>query len=178
MRKSSPAGLIVAIAVAACARMTNSAMAQGPAPSPDHPVRVTLVGSTVNPPSVTNIYYLAATTGGFFKKYGIDLEMQQSTGSPTSLAAVVSGRAQFASINMITLADVDAVLDQIAARLAALRDAFIVMGRDEDFREDQMRDGSPEPKLMAGADAAQFVDQTFGTLSPTLAQRINSFGLE
>jgi ABC-type nitrate/sulfonate/bicarbonate transport system substrate-binding protein len=76
---------------------------------------VTLVGSTVNPPSVTNIYYLAATTGGFFKKYGIDLEMQQSTGSPTSLAAVVSGKAQFASINMITLAN--AAAEGIAAKV-------------------------------------------------------------
>ncbi|HWG05558.1 MAG TPA: tripartite tricarboxylate transporter substrate-binding protein, partial [Beijerinckiaceae bacterium] len=66
--------------------------------------------------------------------------------------------------------------DVPADRLAALRDAFVAMGQDVEFKEDQMRDGSPEPKLMAGADAAHFVDQTFGALPPTLARRINSFG--
>ena len=115
MRQSRRADLIVALAAAAFSLSLSEATAQGFVPSPDHPIRVTLVGSTVNPPSVSNIYYLAATTGGFFKKNGIDLEMQQSTGSPTSLAAVMSGKAQFASINMIVLAN--AAAEGIAAKL-------------------------------------------------------------
>ena len=63
-------------------------------------------------------------------------------------------------------------------RLAALRDAFVAMGLDKEFAQDQMRDGSAELKMMAGADAARFVDRTFGSLPSKLAQRINSFGLK
>lgn len=65
---------------------------------------VTLVSSTVNPPSISNIYYLAAMEGSF-KKHGLDVQLQQSSGSPSSLAAIVSGRAEFASIAVTTLAN-------------------------------------------------------------------------
>src|SRR3954462_14733551 len=67
--------------------------------------KVTLVSSTVNPPSISNIYYLAAIDGGSFAKHGLDVQLQQSSGSPSSLAAIVSGRAEFASIAMTTLAN-------------------------------------------------------------------------
>jgi ABC-type nitrate/sulfonate/bicarbonate transport system substrate-binding protein len=66
--------------------------------------RVTLVSSTVNPPSISNIYYLAAMDGAF-RKHGLDVQLQQSSGSPSSLAAIVSGRAEFASIAVTTLAN-------------------------------------------------------------------------
>ena len=65
---------------------------------------VTLVSSTVNPPSITNIYYLAAMDGAF-QKYGLDVQLQQSSGSPSSVAAIVSARAQFASVAVTTLAN-------------------------------------------------------------------------
>jgi ABC-type nitrate/sulfonate/bicarbonate transport system substrate-binding protein len=65
---------------------------------------VTLVSSTVNPPSISNIYYLAAMDSAF-KKRGLDVQLQQSSGSPSSLAAIVSGRAEFASIAVTTLAN-------------------------------------------------------------------------
>src|SRR5262245_21227784 len=64
-----------------------------------------------------------------------------------------------------------------ADRLAALRDAFMAMGRDPVFKEELMRDGSLEPKLMSGEDAASFVSKTFGSLPPALAERINSLRL-
>ena len=67
--------------------------------------KVTLVSSTVNPPSISNIYYLAALEGGAFTKHGLDVTLQQSSGSPSSLAAIVSGRAEFASIAVTTLAN-------------------------------------------------------------------------
>ncbi len=67
-------------------------------------VDVTLVSSTANPPSVSNIYYLAALDRTF-KKHGLDVHLQQSSGSPSSLAAIVSGKAEFASINLVTLAN-------------------------------------------------------------------------
>jgi ABC-type nitrate/sulfonate/bicarbonate transport system substrate-binding protein len=67
--------------------------------------KVTLVSSTVNPPSISNIYYLAAIDGGAFAKHGLDVQLQQSSGSPSSLAAIVSGRAEFASIAVTTLAN-------------------------------------------------------------------------
>ena len=50
---------------------------------------VTLVSSTVNPPSISNIYYLAAMDSAF-RKRGLDVQLQQSSGSPSSLAAIVS----------------------------------------------------------------------------------------
>ena len=40
-----------------------------------------------------------------FKKHGLDVQLQQSSGSPSSLAAIVSGRAEFASIAVTTLAN-------------------------------------------------------------------------
>jgi NitT/TauT family transport system substrate-binding protein len=67
--------------------------------------KVTLVSSTVNPPSISNIYYLAAMEGGVFTKHGLEVTLQQSSGSPSSLAAIVSGRAEFASIAVTTLAN-------------------------------------------------------------------------
>ena len=76
--------------------------------------KVTLVGSSVNPPSVSNIYYLAALRG-FFQKHGLDVQLQQSSGSPTSLAAVVSGKAEFSSINLNTLAN--AVAEGVKAKI-------------------------------------------------------------
>jgi ABC-type nitrate/sulfonate/bicarbonate transport system substrate-binding protein len=69
--------------------------------------KVTLVSSTVNPPSISNIYYLAAMDGAF-RKHGLDVQLQQSSGSPSSLAAIVSGRAEFASIAVTTLANASA----------------------------------------------------------------------
>ena len=75
-----------------------------PAQAQQKMTKVTLVGSSVNPPSVSNIYYLAALRG-FFQKHGLDVQLQQSSGSPTSLAAVVSGKAEFSSINLNTLAN-------------------------------------------------------------------------
>jgi NitT/TauT family transport system substrate-binding protein len=66
--------------------------------------KVTLVSSTVNPPSISNIYYLAAMDSAF-TKHGLDVTLQQSSGSPSSLAAIVSGRAEFASIAVTTLAN-------------------------------------------------------------------------
>jgi ABC-type nitrate/sulfonate/bicarbonate transport system substrate-binding protein len=74
----------------------NAALAQGQ--------KVTLVSSTVNPPSISNIYYLAAMDSAF-KKHGLDVQLQQPSGSPSSLAAIVSGRAEFASIAVTTLAN-------------------------------------------------------------------------
>jgi ABC-type nitrate/sulfonate/bicarbonate transport system substrate-binding protein len=66
---------------------------------------VHLLSSTVNPPSVSAVYNLAALFGGYFDKNGLDVELQQSSGSPISLAAIVSGKAEFASINFSVLAN-------------------------------------------------------------------------
>src|SRR3954453_11464380 len=77
--------------------------------------KVTLVSSTVNPPSISNIYYLAAIDGGAFAKHGLDVQLQQSSGSPSSLAAIVSGRAEFASIAVTTLAN--AAAEGVKARM-------------------------------------------------------------
>src|SRR5262245_55818612 len=77
------------------------------AQAPMKPTQVTLVSSTVNPPSISNIYYLAAMEASF-KKHGLDVQLQQSSGSPSSLAAIVSARAEFASIAVTTLANASA----------------------------------------------------------------------
>jgi ABC-type nitrate/sulfonate/bicarbonate transport system substrate-binding protein len=74
----------------------------GLASAQDKLAPVTLVSSTVNPPSISNIYYLAAMDLSF-KKNGLDVHLQQSSGSPSSLAAIVSGKAEFASIAVTTL---------------------------------------------------------------------------
>ena len=66
--------------------------------------KATLVSSSVNPPSVSNVYYLGALDGAF-ARHGLDISLQQSSGSPSSLAAIVSGKAEFASINLNTLAN-------------------------------------------------------------------------
>src|SRR5262249_2129682 len=66
--------------------------------------KVTLVSSPVNPPSISNISSLAAMDSAF-QKHGLDVRLQQSSGSPSSLAAIVSGRAEFASIAVTTLAN-------------------------------------------------------------------------
>ncbi|HWG07352.1 MAG TPA: ABC transporter substrate-binding protein [Beijerinckiaceae bacterium] len=79
-------------------------------------VDVTLVSSTANPPSVSNIYYLAALDRTF-QKHGLNVHLQQSSGSPSSLAAIVSGKAEFASINLVTLAN--AAAEGIKARIIA-----------------------------------------------------------
>src|SRR5262245_51810632 len=76
--------------------------------------KVTLVSSTVNPPSISNIYYLAAMDSAF-RKHGLDVQLQQSSGSPSSLAAIVSGRAEFASIAVTTLAN--AAAEGVKARM-------------------------------------------------------------
>jgi ABC-type nitrate/sulfonate/bicarbonate transport system substrate-binding protein len=88
---------IVTTAAVACL-LSNAAFAQG------QPTKVTLVSSTVNPPSISNIYYLAAMDSAF-RKRGLDVQLQQSSGSPSSLAAIVSNRAEFASIAVTTLAN-------------------------------------------------------------------------
>jgi ABC-type nitrate/sulfonate/bicarbonate transport system substrate-binding protein len=88
---------IALTAVIACL-LSDLALAQ------DQLTKVTLVSSTVNPPSISNIYYLAAMDSAF-RKHGLDVQLQQSSGSPSSLAAIVSGRAEFASIAVTTLAN-------------------------------------------------------------------------
>ncbi|HWG04353.1 MAG TPA: ABC transporter substrate-binding protein [Beijerinckiaceae bacterium] len=88
------ASMFVSIAVASAQTLPSSA-----------PIHIHLVSSSVNPPSVTAIYNLAGLTGGYFTKNGLDVELQQSSGSPTSLAAIVSGKAEFASINLAVLAN-------------------------------------------------------------------------
>jgi ABC-type nitrate/sulfonate/bicarbonate transport system substrate-binding protein len=93
--------LLTGVMAAACAPADPSRLLAQPA---EKLTSVTLVGSTVNPPSVSNIYYLAALEG-HFQKHGLDVHLQQSGGSPSSLAAAISGRAEFASINLITLAN-------------------------------------------------------------------------
>lgn len=66
---------------------------------------VIMVSTSVTPPSITNIYYYAAIDRGYFKKYGLNVTPQQSGGSPLSLAAITSGTAQFASVNLGTMAN-------------------------------------------------------------------------
>jgi sulfonate transport system substrate-binding protein len=66
---------------------------------------VVLVGSTVNPPSISNIYMFAAQQAKFFEQNGLNVTLQQSGGSPNSLAAISSGTAHFASVNLNTLAN-------------------------------------------------------------------------
>ncbi|MEI6536839.1 MAG: ABC transporter substrate-binding protein [Verrucomicrobiaceae bacterium] len=75
---------------------------------------VTLVSSTVNPPSISNIYYLAAMEGSF-AKYGLKVELQQSSGSPSSVAAIISAKAEFASVAVTTLAN--AASEGVKARM-------------------------------------------------------------
>lgn len=79
-------------------------------------VDVTLVSSTANPPSVSNIYYLAALDRTF-RKHGLNVHLQQSSGSPSSMAAIISGNAEFASINLTTLAN--AAAEGIKAKIVA-----------------------------------------------------------
>jgi ABC-type nitrate/sulfonate/bicarbonate transport system substrate-binding protein len=90
-------GVTLALALSATA-----AIAQSADKKPRTPVR--LLSSTYNPPRVQNMYYFAGLEG-YFQKYGLDVTVQQSPGSPASLAAAVGGKAEFASINMITLAN-------------------------------------------------------------------------
>ncbi len=91
-------------------------LAIGPAYAQDQKLTtVHLVSSTVNPPSVSNMYYLAAITGGFFANHGLDVQLQQSAGSPSSVAAIVSGKAEFASINLNTLSN--AITEGVKARI-------------------------------------------------------------
>jgi NitT/TauT family transport system substrate-binding protein len=78
--------------------------------------KVTLVSSSVNPPSVSNVYYLGAEEGPF-KKNGLEVHLQQSAGSPSSVAAIVSGKAEFASINLNTLAN--AAAEGVQAKIVA-----------------------------------------------------------
>jgi ABC-type nitrate/sulfonate/bicarbonate transport system substrate-binding protein len=88
---------LIATAATACA---SSATAQVPKPLKT----VTLVSSTVNPPSITNIYYLAAMEGAF-RDHGLEVQLQQSSGSPSSVAAIISGKADFGSVAVTTLAN-------------------------------------------------------------------------
>ena len=76
----------------------------GLAQAQQNAAKVTLVSSSVNPPSVSNVYYLGAMEGAF-TKHNIEVQLQQSSGSPSSVAAIISGKAQFASINLNTLAN-------------------------------------------------------------------------
>ena len=75
---------------------------------------VTLVSSTVNPPSISNIYYLAAMDATFAKN-GLKVQLQQSAGSPSSVAAIISARAEFASVAVTTLAN--AAAEGVKARM-------------------------------------------------------------
>jgi ABC-type nitrate/sulfonate/bicarbonate transport system substrate-binding protein len=97
--------------VGLCAGLAAAILAASPALAQ---TKVTLVSSTVNPPSISNIYYLAAMAGAF-KAHGLDVLLQQSSGSPSSLAAIVSGRAEFASIAVTTLAN--AAAEGVKARM-------------------------------------------------------------
>ena len=94
MKIGTGAALAVVLSCAIC----SGAMAQ------QKVTKVTLVSSSVNPPSVSNVYYLGALEGPF-QRHGLDVQLQQSSGSPSSLAAIVSGKAEFASINLNTLAN-------------------------------------------------------------------------
>jgi ABC-type nitrate/sulfonate/bicarbonate transport system substrate-binding protein len=103
------------ITIAALASLLPAAVLAQTA-SNDKLVDVTLVSSTANPPSVSNIYYLAALDRTF-RKHGFNVQLQQSSGSPSSLAAIVSGKAEFASINLTTLAN--AAAEGVKARIIA-----------------------------------------------------------
>ncbi len=83
--------------------VTSAASAAPSAPEKLSMTDVTLVSSTVNPPSLHNMYYLAAIDRGYFKSHGLNVTPQQSGGSPLALAAILSGRSQFASVNLNTL---------------------------------------------------------------------------
>jgi ABC-type nitrate/sulfonate/bicarbonate transport system substrate-binding protein len=83
--------------------------------------KVTLVGPTVNPPSVSNIFYLAAMEG-YFQKNGLDVEVQQANGSPASIAAIVSGRSDFTFVNLVALAS--AAAEGVKAKLVACQNSI------------------------------------------------------
>ena len=87
------AGFAIVIGAAASSALAQSAL-----------TTVTLVSSTVNPPSISNIYYLAAMDATFAKN-GLKVQLQQSAGSPSSVAAIISARAEFASVAVTTLAN-------------------------------------------------------------------------
>jgi NitT/TauT family transport system substrate-binding protein len=128
-----PGGLIafgVALLLSACgsAAPAASPAASSPAAKPaasaaaaaapasgDQPevANITLVSSSVSPPNISNIYYYAARDGKFMDKHGLKLNLQQSGGSPNSLAAIKSGSAHFASINFNTLANAAANGDKL-----------------------------------------------------------------
>jgi ABC-type nitrate/sulfonate/bicarbonate transport system substrate-binding protein len=91
-RKSASLSVLLALAGVGLAQAQQNA------------ARVILVSSSVNPPSVSNVYYLGAMEGAF-AKHNIEVQLQQSSGSPSSVAAIISGKAQFASINLNTLAN-------------------------------------------------------------------------
>lgn len=90
------------------------ALAAGGAFAQGAPATVTLVSSTVNPPSISNIYYLAAIDATF-EKHGLKVQLQQSAGSPSSVAAIISARAEFASVAVTTLAN--AAAEGVKARM-------------------------------------------------------------
>jgi tripartite-type tricarboxylate transporter receptor subunit TctC len=62
-----------------------------------------------------------------------------------------------------------------ADRVQVLREAFVKMGNDPEFRADMAKIGA-ETDLMSGADAAAFINRTFANLPPELSARINAFG--
>ncbi|HWG06166.1 MAG TPA: ABC transporter substrate-binding protein [Beijerinckiaceae bacterium] len=64
---------------------------------------VTLLSTAFNPPSVQSFWY-AGAIDGLYKAHGLDVHPQQSPGSPASIAAIMSGKAQFASVNLNTFA--------------------------------------------------------------------------
>ena len=102
-------------AMAASLSLALALFAPVPAAQAQTPLKkVTLVSSTVNPPSITNIYYLAAMEGAF-KEHGLEVLLQQSSGSPSSVAAIISAKADFGSVAVTTLAN--AVAEGVKAKM-------------------------------------------------------------
>ena len=66
--------------------------------------------------------------------------------------------------------------DTPADRVKALRDAFMKVAGDADYIADMQKLGA-EVDFTSGEQATEFVQKTFGALSPELAVRINAFGI-
>ena len=95
--------VLFALASAIVFTAATSGEAQQPISSGSKLVSVTLLSSAFDPPAVQSFWYIGALDG-IFQAHGLDVHPQQSPGSPASIAAVVSGKAQFASVNLNTFA--------------------------------------------------------------------------
>jgi NitT/TauT family transport system substrate-binding protein len=143
-----------AVASLALGLLAGPALGQAPGKALT-PVR--LLSSTYNPPRVQNMYYFAGLEG-FFQKYGLALTVQQSPGSPSSLAAAVGGKAEFASINMSTLAN---------AAAEGVKAKAIVIGNFDSPGEILAQPGIKTVKDLEGKTMAT---SSIGTLEYTVAR--------